>query len=223
MEITKQTLAILKNFSTINTGICFTPGSTLRTITPLPTILAKAELDTVVEEEFCIGDLPGFLRTLSLVKTPRLDITSERVIIRDMGVEIRHVCDKKSLITLPPDTFPDLPPTLVKFVLTQDMLKSIINANSVMGMKHIAIIGDGKKLIIKSIDLDGKTDNYYSVDVSDTKKTCSVILATDNLKILPGDYMVTIANKGKHGISKFQGIDVTLEYFIAVSTKSRYE
>ena len=44
MKITKQTIDILRNFSTINSSILVKPGSKLETISPMKNILAKSEV-----------------------------------------------------------------------------------------------------------------------------------------------------------------------------------
>jgi len=44
-----------------------------------------------------------------------------------------------------------------------------------------------------------------------------VIIKTDNLKLLPLDYQVTICSKG---ISEFKGKGVT--YYVAIDSKSTY-
>ncbi len=224
MELTKQTLTILKNFATINSGLCFEAGKTVKTITELTsTILAKATLDTTIDTEFCLGDLPKFLNVVSLVDAPKLDITNKRVIINSGKVRIRHVCADKDLIRCPPEKDITFPPVFVKFMLTNDMLKDLMKAASVLKMSEIAIIGDGEILNIRSINLDGKSQDYYNLEIGETNKTCSIIMSVENLKLIPGDYSVSFGHKNGQGLSRFKGIDFPVEYFIAVNVKSTYE
>ena len=48
MQISSETLAILKNFASINSNILINSGNTLKTISPVKNVLAEA----VVEENF---------------------------------------------------------------------------------------------------------------------------------------------------------------------------
>jgi len=47
-----------------------------------------------------------------------------------------------------------------------------------------------------------------------------IIIKTDNLKLLPQDYNVTLCAKG---ISEFKSSDGDVKYFIAIDTKSTYK
>ncbi len=225
MELTKRTLLILKNFSTINEGIVFKPGNRLKTITPLPTILATAELDTEIETEFCIADLPRFLSVVSLVEDPHLDITKERIIIKSGNVEMRYVCADPEMIAGQEHLKDDItfPPVDIKFTLTNDVLRNLLKASAVLKLTEIAVVGDGEKLFLKSIDTDNKVQDYYSLEIGDTKKKFKIVISIDNLKFIPADYMVSIGHEEKQGISRFKGIDIPVEYFVAVSAKSKYE
>ena len=66
MNITSDTVAILKNFSDINQNILVKPGNQLQTISTLKNILAQADVSEKFEQEFAIYDLPEFLRAVDL-------------------------------------------------------------------------------------------------------------------------------------------------------------
>ena len=66
MNITSDTIAILKNFSDINQNILVKPGNQLQTISTLKNILAQADVSEKFEQEFAIYDLPEFLRAVDL-------------------------------------------------------------------------------------------------------------------------------------------------------------
>ena len=58
MNLSNNTVAILKNFADINKNILVKPGKQLKTISTLKIILAEADIDTKFEQEFAIYDLP---------------------------------------------------------------------------------------------------------------------------------------------------------------------
>ena len=45
MKLSENTLAILKNFATINSGVVLNPGKTQKTISPAKSILVEATLE----------------------------------------------------------------------------------------------------------------------------------------------------------------------------------
>ena len=74
--LSKKTLDVLKNFSTINSSIVFRQGSTVRTISNAENILAKFTGEEVFPSDFAIYDLSQFLSGISLFNDPQLEFTS---------------------------------------------------------------------------------------------------------------------------------------------------
>ena len=72
MQITPETLNILKSFTTINASIYIKAGNVVKTISPQKTILAIAEVGDDFKTPFGIYDLPQFLSTISPRKRPSL-------------------------------------------------------------------------------------------------------------------------------------------------------
>mgnify|MGYP003330157475 CR=1 FL=1 len=67
MNLSSDTVAVLKNFSDINQNILVKPGNKIQTISTMKNILAEAEVSEKFEDEFAIYDLPEFLRSLSSI------------------------------------------------------------------------------------------------------------------------------------------------------------
>ena len=65
MQISRQTVDILKNFSTINPSILVKPGSEIQTISTMKNILAKSAVTENFVNEFAIYDLPEFLNLVT--------------------------------------------------------------------------------------------------------------------------------------------------------------
>ena len=66
MKLSKETITILKNFATINSGIYFKQGSTISTVSPQKNILADAEISENIPKSFGIYDLNNFLSAISI-------------------------------------------------------------------------------------------------------------------------------------------------------------
>ena len=72
MNLSNDTLNVLKNFATINPNLVFKPGQKLKTISESKTILASAEIVEDFPTEFGIYDL----NDKGMVK--RLDISFQK-------------------------------------------------------------------------------------------------------------------------------------------------
>ena len=72
MNLSSDTVAVLKNFSDINQNILVKPGNKVQTISTMKNILAEADITESFDGEFAIYDLPEFLRSVELFEGPEL-------------------------------------------------------------------------------------------------------------------------------------------------------
>ena len=79
MKLSDNTVNILKNFSSINSGIQFKEGDTLKTISEQRTIFVEATVDETFPKEFAIHDLNKFLAKISLYKEAHLSFGDDRI------------------------------------------------------------------------------------------------------------------------------------------------
>ena len=70
MRLSKSTLDILKNFSTINQSIRFKKGNLLTTLSIQKNILSRAHVEEEFPKDFAIYDLSEFLSAMLLFKDP---------------------------------------------------------------------------------------------------------------------------------------------------------
>ena len=61
MNLSKQTVDILKNFSTINASIAVDVGNTLQTMSAMKNILVKSTVEETFNTDFAIYDLNQFV------------------------------------------------------------------------------------------------------------------------------------------------------------------
>ena len=79
--------------------------------------------------------------------------------------------------------------------------------------------GDGSTITAVVGDKKNSTGNSFSEPVGQTDKKFKVNLKVENLKMLPGDYTVSISSKK---ISRFQGSG-DLVYYVAVEADSTFD
>ena len=73
MQLSNDTVEVLKNFSTINPNLVIEPGQKIQTISESKTVMAKAEIVEDFPNEIGVYDLNEFLSVLNLIESPSLD------------------------------------------------------------------------------------------------------------------------------------------------------
>lgn len=218
MKFDARTLQILKSFSLINPSIHIKSGNVLSTISSTKTVMAKATLDTEIDEGFAIYDLSRFLGVLSLMEEPDLNLSDKVIKITGKnGDTINYTCADASNIVTPPDKDIKLPSEDVEFTMKEGDFSRVMKALSVLSLPEIAIVGDGKSVYLQAVDSKNPTADVYKTPVGETDRTFRVIFKSENLKIMPGEYRVVISAKG---LSHFIGDKI--QYWIAVENSSSF-
>jgi hypothetical protein len=219
MKISDQTRSILKNFSTINSGIKVSEGSTLKTISNMKNILAVANIKEEFPRTFSIYNLPEFLGATSLLVDPNIELDEESLQISDGEAKMRYFYAAEGMVVTP-EKMITMPPTEIEFVLTEDTLNELQKASSVLGVTDLVLESDGTSMKLTVKDKKNTTSNTFSRNVGDGNgDTYSMNFKIENLKVLSGDYDVKVSSKG---ISHFKNQGVDVEYFIALEPDSSY-
>ena len=79
MKLSDNTLNLLNNFSTINSGITVKAGNEISTVSAMKNIFAKAVVDETFNQEHSIYDLSEYLGAVSLFDTPDFEFNGESV------------------------------------------------------------------------------------------------------------------------------------------------
>ncbi len=224
MKLSPETVAILKNFSQINSGIYFKQGNTISTVSPQKNILADATVAETIPQSFGIYDLTNFLSVLSLFKDgAELDFDDKHVYIKGLGgrSKVKYRFTDPSMIVIAPENRPKLPSVDVKFTLTEEDFNWILRTANVLSSPNIAIESDGNEVNITTFDVTNDSSHTNSVTLNNVTAETSyrLVFKTENLKMLPGTYEVEICSKG---IAKFTGTTNTLVYFVTLETCSTY-
>lgn len=218
MKLSKDTLALFKNFAGINSNLLLKAGNQLATISAQKNVMSDA---TVAETfpDFGIYDLNEFLGAMSLFEDPELEFADKYVTISEGGNSIKYFAADASVLTAPQKaiTFPE---SDIDFTMTTAMLNMIHKTASVLRAADVSVAGDGTNMIIQVGDKKNATGNSYSNTVGATDKTFRVNLKVENLKMLPGDYQVSVSSKK---ISRFQSASSDLVYYVAVEADSTFD
>ena len=217
MKFSNETLTVLKSFTAINKSILLSAGSVLKTITPEKTLIAIANIQQEIPSDACIYDLSRFLSILSLYNDPDVEFFDKYFIISEGKRRTKYVFADLSMIHTPPEKDITIPSADVEVSVTADTLSSVLKAAGVLQFSEIAFVGEGGKCYLKAIDSANENADDFGVEIGEAVDDFKIIIKTDNLKLMPIDYDVTLCSKG---ISQFKGEGVT--YYVAIDSKSTY-
>lgn len=223
MELSEDTLNVLKNFSGINPNMMIRSGNTIKTISEARTVLSRATVSEEFPVDFGIYDMNEFMGVLQLVDTPKLKFEDDYVVVNDSTgrSKVKYFYSSEDTLTTPQKDI-TMPEANVKFTLDNETLNRLKRAASTLGHSEISISGSDGVLSLSVVDSQNMTSNVFSIDVDGEFEADAVfnfILSTNNLKILPGDYEVSISSKL---ISQFSHTSLDVKYWIALEKTSTF-
>ena len=219
MKMSTKTLNLLKNYASINSNILVKPGNKIATISPVKNVMSEAIVEEDFDTEFGIWDLNKFLGVVSLFDKPEFAFDEKSVTISGTsGASVEYYYSEPSLLSVPTKSI-TMPEGVVSFKLTQKNFAELQKAASVLQVSDLAVRTDGDMLQLAVLDKNDVTSNCYTIDLGEVaggKEFC-FYFKVENLKMIEGDYNVSISEKN---ISQFSGNDVV--YWIALETDSKY-
>ena len=219
MKLSTETIAVLKNFASINQGIEFKKGKKIKTISAGKTVLAEAHLTDEFPENFCIYDLNQFLSVYSLFKEgPELDFDTSNIVLKNGKTKIKYRKTAKEMIVLPPDKELKMTNIACEFVLSEQDFIWIMKTANILSSPNISFVSDGEMLSINSFDASDDSAHIQSIEIGDNKtgNKFNVVFKTENIKMIPGSYDVVVSSSG---ISHFKNKKDPIEYWVAVESK----
>lgn len=217
MKLSNRTLELLKNFSTVYKSVSIDPGNKIRTMAANKTIMAEAIVEDQFESAMRIYDLPRFLGVLSLFEDPEITLHDHHMDIKEDGRCVSYAFAEPSTIQVPPNKNIVLPDQYVQFDMTRKQHAEIIKALGVMSLPDFVVRGDGSNIVLTGTNVKQRGSDRYDITIGETDKSFQAVFKTENIKIIPGDYTVTISSQQ---ISEFKAVDVT--YWIAVESSSEF-
>ena len=219
MNLSTDTVAVLKNFSDINQNILIKPGNKIQTISTMKNILAEAEVTEKFEDEFGIYDLPEFLRSVELFDKPELKFNGgSHVNISQSKQSIKYFFADKSVLVSPTKGI-NMPDKFVTFTITKDNFARLMKGATTLNLPDIAVKGNGKVIKMIATDKKNKSSNEYSIEVGETDQSFTGFFRTENFKQIVDDYDVAIS---KSKISHFVNRNKPVQYWIALEPDSEF-
>jgi len=221
ITLSKTTLSVLKNFSTLNSNILVKPGNVLRTITPSKNGMAEATVEETFDVEFGIWDLSKFLGVVSLFSTPKFEFGEKSVVIHGgNGSRVTYFYSEPRLLTTPTKNV-NMPSVSLSVDITEKIFAELQKASSVLQLPDLSFVNENDRIMAVVSDLQDPTTNNYKVDVGANKSNSefSLNFKMENIKILPGDYTIEFS---KNVVGQFTNETLDLKYWFAMETNSKF-
>lgn len=216
MKLSDTTLAVLKNFASINTGVVLQRGTMQKTISPDKSILVEATIADNIDEVFGIYDLPQFLGNISALNNPDLNFTDKMVEMSDGQVNLSYYSCSPNLITVPPDKKLEMKNVDVSFSLTNAALQKLLMLSKMNSLPMLSVIGKNGKLCLRTHE-ESDTSNAATIEVGTWDgEDFDAKFKTEHLKMIPDDYDVKISLRA---FATFENKNGTLKYYIALQSK----
>lgn len=220
MKLSEKTIALLKNFSSINQSLLFKAGNKIRTVSVMKNIFAEATITESIPKEFGIYDLSQFLSGLSIHNDPEIIFEgSSYLLIKGGGHTTKYYFSDPSVIVSPPDKNLALPSEDVCFELASDQLDKLLKAGNVYDLPDLTAVGNGERISLVVRDKENATSNEFSIDVGETNSVFTLNFKSENIKIFPGRYEVVMCPQ----MAKFTNKRMNLVYFVALEPDSNIE
>lgn len=219
MNLSKETLNLIKNFSIINGSLMIKKGNKLSTISEGRNVMAEAVVEEDFPVDFGIYDVNEFLSVASIFQSLNLEFNEKYVILSENeDSEIKYFAAGEGVVKSPPNMI-KFPGADVSFELTTAQLSMIQKVSSALKTSDVIVEGyDGKLRVVVS-DKKNDTSNAYSMNLGESDIDFKANLKIENLKLLPGDYEVAISKKK---ISRFKNKALDLTYYIAIESDSEF-
>jgi hypothetical protein len=221
MQLTDNTMAVLKNFATIQPNVVLHEGNVVKTIAEAKNVMAVATLDQPFDKSVGIYNLDEFLSVLGLVDDPDLEFKDEFVTVKGNGrSQVKYFYSDTSILTSPQKDI-NMPDSEVQFDLDESTLAKIRKAASALGHERMTITASDGAIKLTVVDNTDSTSNAFDIVVPGKCETedFTFVMNIANLKLISGDYSVEVSSKL---LSKFTNNNQDMCYFIALEKSSTY-
>jgi len=219
MKLSKETLALIKNYASINSNLLLKAGNKLSTLAVGNTIMSTVTVTETFPSEFGIYDVNEFLGALSLFDDADLEFSDKYVTMSQGKGSIKYFAAAESAMVVPKKdiTFPEAE---INFTLDANVYSMILKTAPLLKSSDVSLVGNGSTISVVVVDKKNQTGNAYNYELGTTTLNFKVNLKIENLKMLPGDYDVSISSKK---ISRFKAKGSDLVYYVAVEADSTFE
>ena len=216
MQISKETIDILKNFASVNSNILIRKGKSLATISTAKNIFAKAGVAEDFPVEVPIYDLNSLLALLTLMENQNVEFGDKSLTISKDGGKFEYFYSNAGVIVAATDKSIELD-NHFQFKLTAEDVQMIMKAAAITSAPTITVACKHQQVTLTIGDKKNDTANTYKKTIGPGLEDFECHVAVENFKIIPDAYTVTISKKK---FMHFKHETKAIEYYIAMEPDS---
>lgn len=221
MKISPTTIALLKNFATINQSIVIKPGSLLATMDIAPAIRAMVTVPEEFPVSIAIYDLQKFLGILAMMGDCDVEFKDNKAVLKSGKQRVNFMYSNASLLKEASTRRPKNNELFNATLSDKDIL-SIIKSSAVLSANIMSIVAENgvATLYIGTPKSDnfGSSADSFQMDLGPCDKEFDIRIPMEIFKVIPGAYKLSVdANLFIHLAS----VDTSLEYWIAAQPDSK--
>lgn len=227
LRLSKRTLAILKNFASINHSMTLEESipdasaeggfkKQIRTASAAGSILVVAQIDEKIPFQFPIMDLNSFLGVLALPAFQAEDCTltmdNKKITLVGKKTKMDFWSASANLVELPEGDL-ELPEGCIKAFIEETQLKDFSKACSLLRHEFCKLSNRGGKVYFTALTPSVDTSNNYEIELGVTaERDCEVTLKTANMLMISGDYNIEACPDNNY--AKFTTVDNRITYLL---------
>ena len=216
MQISNETIQVLKNFAMVNSNILIRKGKSLSTISTAKNIFVKADVAEDFPQEVAIYDLNSLLALLTLMENQNVEFGEKSLIIEKNGGKFEYFYSSPNVIVAAPDKSIDVD-NHYQFKLSAEEVNMITKAAAITGAPTISVSSKEGSVTLTVGDKKNDTSNTYKANIGKSENDFDCHMAVENFKIIPDAYSITISKKK---VFHFKHETKNIEYFIAMEPDS---
>ena len=216
MQISNETIQILKNFAAVNSNILIRKGKTLSTISTAKNIFAKATVAEDFPIEVAVYDLNSLLALLTLMENQDVEFGEKSLTISKNNGKFEYFYSNANVIVAAPDKSIEID-NHFQFQLSSEDVNMIMKAANITAAPTISVTAKDGTVVLTIGDKKNDTANTYKKTIGASDEAFECHMSVDNFKIVPDAYTVTVSKKK---LFHFQHATKALEYFIAMEPDS---
>jgi hypothetical protein len=221
IKLSPETIAILRNFASINKSLLFRQGNEIYTISEAKSIMVKATIAESFESDFAIYDINRLLAVMSHFEDPELLIGDKFITIEEGKKQLNYTfADPRHINSVDPETFKKLIAVVekgeIEFPWSNDVFADVNKALLIMKLPEFEVVGDGETVKLRALDSKNPTGDTYEAELDTTTEAFTALFKSENIKFLPLDYTVKYSSRG---IARFGSENIT--YLVTTESKKK--
>ena len=220
MKLSKQTVDILKCFSTITGNLTVKPGKVLETMSTAKDIYSRADIAEEFIKPFAIFNLNEFLAVHGAFVDPDIVFEDNFCVFKEGVKTVKYVYADPSLLAPLPKDGIKMAQVDVTFKLAAADLETLKKMAGILQVPDLSFIANDKKIIARVHSLENDSGNKFDIDLNvETTDVFNVKFDIEKIKLLPGDHTVSISSKK---ISLFENGAFNAKTYIAIKSDSTF-